>query len=116
MHFEDIPTTYEDFKYKSKRWPGFSYALRKVGLDKNEVERRILRGSAPWKNEAQQRYNCRKAREKFLSQQKVSKVTPRQDVRTTAPQSQDLEEMNRMKMLMEKLNQSTSGKRIILES
>ena len=59
--------------------------MKKVGLDKNEVERRILKGITPWKDKATQRYNCRKARERFLSQQQeVSKVTTRKVERTSA--------------------------------
>ena len=47
MHFREIPRTKEDFKYKRRTWPGFSYALRKIGLDVKEVERRMLKDKTP---------------------------------------------------------------------
>ena len=69
MYFKDIPTTYEDYKQKKKFWPGFSYALMKIGLDNRDIALRILEGKTPWKNEDEQRQRCLKARDKFLKQQ-----------------------------------------------
>ena len=47
--------------------------------------RRVLRERTPWRSEEVQRHDCKRALEKFLSQQQeVSKVTPKEDASTTA--------------------------------
>jgi hypothetical protein len=87
MYFEDIPTTKEDFKYKSKRWPGFRNALKKIGLHPNEIEMRILKGNKTWKDEETHKKICQKSRARFLIQQhEASKITSQRDERITTDQ------------------------------
>ena len=49
MWMKHIPMTYEDFKDKEENWLGFSYALKSIGLDSNEVKKRLIEGKPPWK-------------------------------------------------------------------
>ena len=49
MWMKHIPRTYEDFKDKEENWPGFIYALKHIGLESNEVKKRLLEGKSSWK-------------------------------------------------------------------
>ena len=63
MRFREIPETIEDYKKKRKTWPGFNYAMKKIGLEPKDVENRALKKKPPWKDYEEQREKCARARE-----------------------------------------------------
>ena len=73
LWIEHIPVTYKDFKDKEENWPGFIYALKQIGLDSNEVKKRLMEGKSQWKNEEEQRKRCQKAYQDY--QRKLPKIS-----------------------------------------
>ena len=61
LWMNDIPETIQDFQRKEKTWIGFKYALKNIGLDVDEVRKRLFKGKTPWQDEEQQKINCQKA-------------------------------------------------------
>ena len=84
MHFREIPETIEDYNKKRRSWPGFKYALRKIGLNSKDVANR---GRPPWRDYEEQREKCARAHLKFQRQQKEVKLKSRIDTSTRAPKS-----------------------------
>jgi hypothetical protein len=39
----NIPMTLEDFEDKEEKWLGFHYALKNIGLEYNEVKKKIVK-------------------------------------------------------------------------
>ena len=87
--FREIPTSTVDYNQKKRDWPGFRYALKKIGLGYQEVKRRLRAEKTPYENEEGQSRFCVKAHARFQEQQRnVPKLTSNESTSsTTAPKS-----------------------------
>ena len=90
MWWRHIPTTLEDFENKEKSWKGFKYALHVIGLDAEEVRRRLTHGKPPWKDEEEQKAKCQKAylEHTMKPPKTLSRVTAQAKTKVEKPQSQ----------------------------
>ena len=61
MWMRSIPMTLEDFKTKEDTWLGFHYALKNIGLEYNEVKKRLSEGKETWKDLEKQQRICQQA-------------------------------------------------------
>ena len=69
---KNIPMTLEDFEEKEEKWLGFHYALNYIGLEYNEVKRRLSEKKTPWKDPEKQQRICQQAY--MEHQMKVPKI------------------------------------------
>jgi hypothetical protein len=62
-----IPRTIEEFETKERKWLGFHYALKNIGLEYKEVKQRLQDRLPPWRDEETQRVKCQKAYGEYVN-------------------------------------------------
>ena len=81
--FKEIPKTRKELETLRREWKGYDIALRKVGLDVDQIEDNSRRGKSPIKESDEE-----KIKEKIEEVQKTWKIPKR--VKVTTPPGQAL--------------------------
>ena len=67
-HFEAIPRTMKEFENMEKFWLGFPQALRRIGLEFEEVKKRLQEGKPPFDDEEKIKWICDETLEGLIEQ------------------------------------------------